>query len=205
MENKHFDNDVKLQCEVGMQLATVMADHVRPKMFYCTSPFLICLLFPPSSWDRIPPSQLSEAVSISVRRRTGALAWNTRVCERENRHLEGHDKMCEMKLGLQVQLDGHILHTCRYKGNNRTGNEKMKPLLLIRIHRKKINKVPSYLRLSHASNIHSFKYLLTCCLCFMQLRELFSRAQRQSLMKNCRSGSCLSSFSPTFLDTHLLH
>lgn len=35
--------------------------------------------------------------------------------ERERRHLEGHDKVCEVKLGLQVQLDGHVLHTCRKK------------------------------------------------------------------------------------------
>lgn len=28
-------------------------------------------------------------------------------------YLEGHDEMCEVKLCLEVQLDGHILHTCR--------------------------------------------------------------------------------------------
>lgn len=37
------------------------------------------------------------------------------VCVRKNGHLEGHDKVCEMKLGLQVQLDGHVLHTCSWK------------------------------------------------------------------------------------------
>lgn len=37
------------------------------------------------------------------------------VCVRESRHLEGHDEVSEMKLGLQVQLDGHILHTCKKK------------------------------------------------------------------------------------------
>lgn len=37
------------------------------------------------------------------------------VCVRKSRHLEGHDKVCEMKLGLQVQLDGHVLHTCSGK------------------------------------------------------------------------------------------
>lgn len=41
---------------------------------------------------------------------------------RENRHLEGHDKVCEMKLGLQVQLDGHILHTCEIQKESHTGN-----------------------------------------------------------------------------------
>lgn len=35
------------------------------------------------------------------------------VCVCENRHLERHDEVCEMKLGLEVQLDGHILHACR--------------------------------------------------------------------------------------------
>lgn len=30
-------------------------------------------------------------------------------------HLEGHDEVSEMKLSLQVQLDGDILHTCRAK------------------------------------------------------------------------------------------
>lgn len=28
-------------------------------------------------------------------------------------HLEGHDQMCEVKLGLQVQLDGNVLHACK--------------------------------------------------------------------------------------------
>lgn len=37
------------------------------------------------------------------------------VCVRENRHLEGHDKVCEVKLGLQVQLDRHVLHTWKTK------------------------------------------------------------------------------------------
>lgn len=28
-------------------------------------------------------------------------------------HLEGHDQMCKVKLGLQVQLDGNVLHACQ--------------------------------------------------------------------------------------------
>lgn len=31
------------------------------------------------------------------------------------RHLEGHDQMREVKLGLQVQLDGNVLHACKQK------------------------------------------------------------------------------------------
>lgn len=41
------------------------------------------------------------------------------VCVSQNRHLKGHDKVCEMKLGLQVQLDGHVLHTCGHKENRK--------------------------------------------------------------------------------------
>lgn len=60
MENKRFDNDVKLQCEAGMQLATIMADHVTAKMFYCPSSSV-------SSSHRSPGTKTHSSVA-AVRR-----------------------------------------------------------------------------------------------------------------------------------------
>lgn len=52
-----------------------------------------------------------------------AVVWCVCVCVRETRHLEGHDKVCEMKLRLQVKLDDHVLHTC---SRQETGNTHFK-------------------------------------------------------------------------------
>lgn len=114
-----FDYDVELQARI--QLATVMADHVTAVIFTAqprTHPPL-----PPSSLPTVlqRPERFSTflhhscpTLCLSPCRGYGSICMiHVCVCERENRHLEGHDKVREMKLGLQVQLDGHILHTCR--------------------------------------------------------------------------------------------
>lgn len=71
----------------------------------------------------IPPPQLSDTVYLCAQcvweyLYNMCLFMSVCVCVWEN--LEGHDKVCEVKLGLQVQLDGHILHTCSSDGNTPT-------------------------------------------------------------------------------------
>lgn len=64
------------------------------------------------------------------------------VCVRENRHLEGHDKVCEVKLGLQVQLDRHVLHTWKTKRTPTTqeiNNEILLRVLKLSTHRRRFS------------------------------------------------------------------
>lgn len=127
-----LDYDVQLQYTAGIHLDAIMADHLTAHLR--SHPPL-----PPSSLPTVlqRPKRFSAFLHhscptpcLSARPGYGSIcmkyvsAWE---CVRENRHLEGHDKVCEMKLSLQVELDGHILHTCRKKKKkkgkrSRTGN-----------------------------------------------------------------------------------
>lgn len=59
------------------------------------------------------PKDCDDSLVPVFRRRMGLCAELTPQVRLQHPYLEGHDEMSEMKLSLQVQLDCHILQTCK--------------------------------------------------------------------------------------------
>lgn len=106
------------------------------------------LLFPPFSRDQkwfstfLHRSCPTLCLSPWVRECSSDICVFVCVCVRENRHLEGHDKVCEVKLGLQVQLDRHVLHTWKTKTTPTTqeiNNEILLRVLKLSTHRRRFS------------------------------------------------------------------
>lgn len=131
-----FDSDVQLQYRAGIHLDTIMANHLRAMIFTAH------LRYYPS----LPPSSLPTVLQRSRRYSTflhhscvravfilgtAVFMQYVSVCERVNRHLEGHDEVCEVKLSLQVKLDGRILHTCQKNQTNKPQSHRKLTILFL--------------------------------------------------------------------------